>query len=83
MAKVIKGKFDFYPPGLRKHDWNKWLDGQIWKLEKDVDFAGLTKNFRTAVYHEAAKRQIQIMTRIMDDGKSIVIQAQHVNQHST
>ncbi len=60
------GRPQFYP-------WDLWLDGQVRRLTKGVDFACEPNSFRTLAYTTAVNRGVVVRSKVLD--KSIVIQA--------
>jgi hypothetical protein len=64
MAEVVAD----FPTRLhyRRHPWDKWLDGQIWKLESGVDFAGSPRSFVGTVHHAAKRMGVRAQTREAD-----------------
>lgn len=72
MAKVCENKT------LRRcskagYDWDNWLDGQVWELEKGVDFHVVIPSFRNSASYAARKIGLEIKT--VSKGNSIFIQA--------
>jgi len=68
MAKVCK-------TGMPKsaYDWDNWLDGQVWELEKGVDFHVRIISFRSMARNTAVVRGLEMKTR--SKGNSLFIQA--------
>lgn len=57
-----------------KHPWNEWLNGDIWKLVRGVDFKPTVANFRNAAYVEGKRRNLKVNTAQVDE-TTLVIQA--------
>ena len=36
----------------RKYPWDKWMDGNWWHVQEDIDFAIKKKSFRNMVYRK-------------------------------
>lgn len=65
-----------FPDGRRgRHDWETWLDGNIYKLTKGKDFTISCTNMRNIVYSAAHRRGLKIRISIVDNESSLVIQA--------
>lgn len=66
-------KLDSFPSNIsRKYEYEKWLDGCVWKLDKGVDFTVSAKSFRMMIRHVAVNRGLGIKTRVVND--SVIIQ---------
>lgn len=77
MAEVLE-QHDFASTGIHgKYPWTKWLDGQIWKLRKHVDYDCTTDSFKQAAY--AWARRHDIIVQIHMDQKQqdefVILQA--------
>ena len=73
MPKKLK-KFEF-TRGSANYDWEKWLDGNVWKLEIEKDFNASVKIFRAAFSSQCSRHNLVGRTQIVEDGKYLVIQA--------
>jgi hypothetical protein len=66
MAKVCETGL----PGKSKenplYDWDNWLDGQVWELEKGKDFTVGVTSFRSLASKTAGRRGIKVKTRVKD-----------------
>jgi hypothetical protein len=68
MAKVCESGM---PESI--YDWDSWLDGQVWELEKGIDFhIGIT-SIRSMARTAAHQRGLEMKTR--SKGDSLFIQA--------
>lgn len=55
-------------------DWDKWLDGGVWRLVRGEDFhKPKCESMRSVSCMKARERGLKVRTRV--DGDSIVIQA--------
>lgn len=61
MAKVVKDH-KFTENGRQKYDWDKWLDGQIWRLEHGVDFDANCKVIQVLAHRQANQRGKKVRT---------------------
>lgn len=61
--------------GSSNYDWEKWCDGNVWKLEVGVDFNSELHIFRAAFSSQCKRREMKGKTQTVDDKKYIVIQA--------
>lgn len=62
------------------YDWDKWLDGQVWKLSPEQDFgidpgsvADPLDQARKYVYQAASRRKVRARTRTQDG--ALLVQA--------
>jgi len=74
MAKTLK-KFVFTNVGrsAKKYDWDNWLNGSAWELEKGKDFDIEVSSFRCGAYLAAGRRGKRLQTS--QNGDKIVIMA--------
>lgn len=63
------------PANRSKYNWDSWLDGRTWTLEKGVDFTQPLESFRIYVYTTAGKRGINVSTRRINekDGRQLLV----------
>jgi hypothetical protein len=75
MASVLT-EFPVRRIGFRKgvSRWDKYLDGQVWRLESGVDFTTKARGVQTSLSIIARKRGVTIMTRLVDGESAIVVQ---------
>jgi hypothetical protein len=66
-----------------RYPWGKWLNGEVWELQKgskeqvaegNADYAVETRSFRSAVQQATRVRKGDVKTAIRNSGTSIVIQ---------
>lgn len=74
MAKQLKD-FAFRSTAriTNKYDWDSWLNGKIWELERGVDFEIDPSGMRTACYLMAKRRGLNLTVHMSD--KKLVLQA--------
>jgi len=58
-----------FPPPLASDDidWERLLDGRIWELTADKDFACQPHSFRVRVYAQANKHGLKVKIAVRDD----------------
>lgn len=61
----------FAPKGTSKYD--KWLDGQVWQLTRDVDFSVTTNNIRNMLIATAKKRGMRARTHVNRSHPDVLI----------
>lgn len=62
--------------GDSKYPWDLWLNGKVWQLDNGDDFiATKTTNFRQAVIKAAKAKGLKAKVAVVNDGKSLVVQA--------
>ena len=68
--------YEFGPDRTPKHDWDKLLNGSIWRLHRGEDFPDTmtARTFRKQVYSRAYERGMSVHGVIEDDD-TLVIQA--------
>lgn len=72
MAKTLK----IFPKTYRsKYPLEKWFNGEIWELEKDVDFHLDPWVFSNQLYDAARTHGHKVRIRTARDRKKVVIQA--------
>lgn len=59
-------------PGRARYPWEEWLDGDVWMLEKDVDYQRDNVSFRVAVHQAAKSRGMSVMTESTPEGNMII-----------
>ncbi|HEY6021635.1 MAG TPA: hypothetical protein VIY48_17730 [Candidatus Paceibacterota bacterium] len=76
MAKVINDSPELWA-GTRtgRHNWNDYLNGQTWELQHGVDFTSKPVSMRAAASAAAAKAGKSVRTKLIDDGKKLIIKA--------
>ena len=47
---------------MEDYPWDEWLDGQVWLLKRDKDFAPTPQSMRAYVYRAARSRGIGVET---------------------
>lgn len=66
-----------------RYPWNKWLNGEVWELQKgskeevsagNADYHVETRSFRSAVQQATRTRKGDVKTAIRNNGSAIVIQ---------
>jgi len=72
MASTVE-TYEFPASTRGKHDWNAWLDGQIWVLTEGVDFDSKATSFRTSAMKQAGNRNKQLRFNV--DGNKVYLQA--------
>jgi hypothetical protein len=77
MAKVLTELPKRHGGGGRKesYPYDEWLDGQIWQLEEGTDYKSKTASMLTNIRQAADKRNLKVRTRLLDDGKTLVVQS--------
>lgn len=45
------------PPPRIEYDWDLWFDGNTWELVRGVDFHTTPRNFQTAAFVAASRRE--------------------------
>jgi hypothetical protein len=67
MAEVDKD-FDFTAHhGNIRYPWEKWFDGQVWRLNRGEDFEIPTISMRTQIFTNASRRGLKARTRVIED----------------
>ena len=61
--------------GSAKYAWDKWCDGNVWKLEIGKDFTSKLEIFRAAFSGQCKRKNLRGMTQTTPDKKYVVIQA--------
>jgi hypothetical protein len=56
------------------YPWGSWMDGEIHKLFKNVDFNGQPTSFRVGAHRTAKNYGLKVHTEIVDDGNAILIE---------
>jgi len=46
--------------GRRKYDWEKWMDGQLWRMEPGKDFECTSAGFCNAARDYAKRHKIKL-----------------------
>lgn len=67
---------DGYPV---RYEWDKWLNGQVWKLTQGEDFTISVSNFRNSAFVAAGKRDLKVRTTTNKADGTVVIQAMPQN----
>ena len=73
MAQKLKN-FEF-SRGKHNYDWDKWCDGEKWKLEIGKDFKGSLQLFRASFSYQCKRRDMKGVTQTTDDKKYVIVQA--------
>ena len=60
-------------PSQARHAWDKWLDGQVWRLEHGDDFRAKPRTFVANARLQAKRRGGRVRTRLLD-GEVVVLQ---------
>jgi hypothetical protein len=80
VAEILEN-FDFAKRGRGpSYPYDKWFDGQIWKLEEYDDFDCKPTSLRSALYTAAQKRNLRLHTSIGKDAGGlafVIVQAIH------
>jgi uncharacterized protein YlaN (UPF0358 family) len=72
MAKVIAEFTDHRTRG-GKYPWAEWLDGQIWRLERGVDFTCSLTLIRQKIYQQSLQHGgSATVAKLVSDGKEYV-----------
>ena len=66
MAEVVSEIPGANDHGNSRHQWDQWLDGQIWKLTPGVDFKSKPSSLRTLAYAVAQRRGGQVDTSLRE-----------------
>jgi len=78
MATQLKD-YEFSKRGRKSGSkYDKFLDGQIWKLRKGADFLGDADGVRTTLYRLAKQKEIKVrisVSRDPDNRPTIIVQA--------
>lgn len=56
-----------------QYPWERWLDGNVWKITKDDDFEIQLDTFMSKVYFEASERDLIVRVKLQDT--SVIVQA--------
>ena len=85
MAEILDN-FEFSKRGRGpSYPYDKWFDGQIWKLEEMTDFGCKPTSLRSALYNAASKRGLELSTSIGTDSfygyQYVIIQAHTKKEH--
>ena len=68
-------EFNFNGAGRRNiYDWDKWLDGNIWELKRDVDFTCEAATMRNGARQAGRSRNVKVRTNVVDSN-TLVIQS--------
>lgn len=70
-------EYDFGPPntpGNRKHPWEHWLDGSIWRIRRFQDFTCAIHTLRAQLYTQSRMRGKKMRIHV-EDAETLVIQA--------
>jgi hypothetical protein len=74
MAKKIES-FDFSSSSTRRYDWNTWLNGDIWVVEK-ADYAPAKPETFTMIARARAKqRDMKVRLNVNKESGEITLQA--------
>ena len=63
--------------GRVQYPWGDWLDGQVWQLNRGVDFSSTPAEFRSQVYAAARRHKVSVRCAVLDSN-ILVIQASTV-----
>jgi hypothetical protein len=64
--------------GKQKYPWDDWLNGQVWQLNKGVDYSSTPAEFRSQVYTAARKHKVSVRCAVLGNN-ILVIQASTVD----
>jgi hypothetical protein len=67
MAEVLKNHVFSKRGNVEGYPYDQWLDGQVWKLIKDIDFNCNVQSMRVNLFNAARGRKIKIKTNIGSD----------------
>lgn len=70
MARILK---ELPPDGRSKYDWDRWLNGKVWELQRGKDFQVAPKSFHNATAAAVRRRDLSLSSRVRGD--TVVIQA--------
>lgn len=76
MAEKITSKFAGFGrhSTAAKYDYEKWFDGEVWKLTRGEDFQTNPLALRTTLYNAAKKFGVKVRTSIPDEN-TVIVQA--------
>ena len=77
-TKRLKAKMEEIGGGATAYttyDWDAILDGKVHKLEQGEDFLGKAVSCLTRARKHASDRGLKVRTKVLEDGKYIVLQA--------
>ena len=66
--------FDRGRPRKSKYDWDLWLNGDVWRLERGIDFDIPIRSMSSSASNAAVRIGMRVRTKIESD-KVLVIQA--------
>ena len=68
-------KLDSFPAATgSRYPWDEWLDGGVWELVRETDYASKTATFRANVQIQAKKRGGRARSKaVVVDGREAVI----------
>ena len=55
----------------KAYDWDNWLNGDVWLIEKDADFTCDPNSFRSQVDIAARARGLRVRTKKVPEGMQI------------
>lgn len=56
------------------YEWDKWLDGQVWKLEEGVDFSIKRESLINTAYNEGRCRGGKVRTSLIQGPRTVILQ---------
>lgn len=72
MAEILSDEPVWYTARKGRYDWDNWLDGRVWHLEKGKDFQVASGAFRAAAANAAKVRKLNLKAKIQSNGDVIV-----------
>tara|TARA_B100000131_G_scaffold280562_1_gene286579 strand:+ start:335 stop:562 length:228 start_codon:yes stop_codon:yes gene_type:complete len=67
MAEVLDNHVFGKTRNEEGYPYDQWLDGQIWKLTRDIDFSCKVQSMRINLCNAARARKIKIRTSLGSD----------------
>jgi hypothetical protein len=83
MAIVIKEKEFWANHNARnsaRFEWDKWADGQTWRLEHGVDFTSTIKSFRALMYRTYKAKGLKVRSVVDNTENTITFQVLPVTE---
>lgn len=73
-VKIEEFNFAATRGGGYGHPWEEWTDGSIWKVQKGVDYEGITGKFRDRLYKRGKDHGMRVQSAIVtEDGNEFVV----------
>lgn len=75
MAEVVSDFPDHIPShGNNIYPWSKWLDGQVWKLVRGVDFQCKPTSMRMAAVYASNRRRGTVRFSVNKKSDTVYLQ---------